>query len=103
VVPGWQGINVPVPASIIDALRAAHANGARLLSICSGSFVLAAAGLLDGKRATTRWRYADELHRRYPRIHVDPDVRRFRAARGMSPGGIATQNTLDSSLMENRM
>jgi AraC family transcriptional activator FtrA len=74
VVPGWQGINVPVPASIIDALRAAHANGARLLSICSGSFVLAAAGLLDGKRATTHWRYADELHRRYPRIHVDPDV-----------------------------
>jgi AraC family transcriptional activator FtrA len=74
VVPGWQGANVPVPASVIDALRAAHARGARLLSICSGSFVLAATGLLDGRRATTHWRYADELQRRYPQIQVDPDV-----------------------------
>src|SRR5216684_5635208 len=74
VVPGWQGVNVPVPESIIDALRAAHARGARLLSICSGSFVLAATGLLDGRRATTHWRYADDLRRRYPRIQVDPDV-----------------------------
>jgi AraC family transcriptional activator FtrA len=74
VVPGWQGIHVPVPQSVIDALRAAHARGARLLSICSGSFVLAAAGLLDGRRATTHWRYADELRRRYPQIQVDPDV-----------------------------
>jgi AraC family transcriptional activator FtrA len=74
VVPGWRGIDVPVPASVIDALRAAHARGARLLSICSGSFVLAATGLLDGRRATTHWRYADELQRRYPQIQVDPDV-----------------------------
>jgi AraC family transcriptional activator FtrA len=74
VVPGWQGIDVPVPGKIIDALRAAERRGARLLSICSGSFVLAAAGLLDGKRATTHWRYAAALQSRYPAIRVDPDV-----------------------------
>jgi len=74
VVPGWQGIDVPVPAQIIDALRAAERRGARLLSICSGSFVLAAAGLLDGRRATTHWRYAAALQSRYPDIRVDPDV-----------------------------
>jgi AraC family transcriptional activator FtrA len=74
MIPGWQGIGVPVPAPVIDALRAAHRHGARLLSICSGAFVLAATGLLDGKRATTHWRYADELQRRCPRVLVDPGV-----------------------------
>jgi len=74
IVPGWKGIDAPVPTRLIDALQRAHANGARLVSICSGSFVLAATGLLDGKRATTHWRYADALQRRYPRIHVDPAV-----------------------------
>jgi len=74
VIPGWKGVEVPVPARIVDALRDAHARGARLLSICSGAFVLAATGLLDGRRATTHWRYADALRRRYPRIEVDPDV-----------------------------
>jgi AraC family transcriptional regulator, transcriptional activator FtrA len=74
MIPGWHDIDVPVPAAIIDALRKAHGRGARLLSICSGSFVLAAAGLLDGKRATTHWRYADELQRRYPAVQVDPKV-----------------------------
>jgi AraC family transcriptional regulator, transcriptional activator FtrA len=74
VIPGWRGINVPVPFGIIEALRKAHSRGARLLSICSGSFVLAATGLLDGKRATTHWRYAEALQRCYPKIQVDPAV-----------------------------
>jgi AraC family transcriptional activator FtrA len=74
IIPGWKGIDVPVPAPVLDALRAAHARGARLLSICSGAFVLAATGLLDGKRASTHWRYADALQRKYPRIAVDPAV-----------------------------
>ena len=74
VIPGWQGIDVPVPQAILDALRGAHAHGARLLSICSGAFVLAATGLLDGRRATTHWRYAEALQRRYPTICVDPNV-----------------------------
>lgn len=74
VIPGWEGIDVPVPHAILEALRGAHARGARLLSICSGAFVLAAAGLLDGRRATTHWRYADELQRRYPQVCVDAKV-----------------------------
>jgi AraC family transcriptional regulator, transcriptional activator FtrA len=74
VIPGWQGTDVPVPRPIIDALCAAHNRGARLLSICSGSFVLAATGLLNGKRATTHWRYAADLKRHYPSIEVDPEV-----------------------------
>src|ERR1700729_2465174 len=74
VIPGWEGIDVPVPQAILDALRDAHARGARLLSICSGAFVLAATGLLDGRRATTHWRYAEALQRRYPKISVDANV-----------------------------
>ena len=74
ILPGWKGIDVPVPARVLQALREAHARGARLLSICSGAFVLAATGLLDGRRATTHWRYADALQRKYPRIAVDPAV-----------------------------
>jgi AraC family transcriptional regulator, transcriptional activator FtrA len=74
VIPGWRGSDIPVPQPIIEALREAHRRGARLLSICSGSFVLAATGLLDGRRATTHWRYTEELQRRYPRIKVEPGV-----------------------------
>lgn len=74
LVPGWSGIDVPVPETLINAIRAAHARGARIASICSGVFVLAAAGLLDGRRATTHWRYVDALRVRYPSIEVDGDV-----------------------------
>lgn len=74
IIPGWKSIEAPVPRRVCDALRQAHARGARLLSICSGSFVLAATGLLDERRATTHWLYAEEMQRRYPRIHVDADV-----------------------------
>lgn len=62
------------PQEIIDALRTAHARGAVLLSVCSGSFLLAEAGLVDGRRITTHWRHADELTARYPQVEVDPDV-----------------------------
>lgn len=74
VIPGWEGIDVPVPPVLLEALRKAHARGARLLSICSGSFVLAATGLLDGRRATTHWRYAEAFRRRFPAVEVDPKV-----------------------------
>jgi transcriptional regulator GlxA family with amidase domain len=59
---------------LLDALRRAHRRGARIMSVCSGAFVLAAAGLLDGRTATTHWMYASELARSYPKITVDPDV-----------------------------
>jgi AraC family transcriptional activator FtrA len=74
VIPGWRDPRETPPARLIDALRRAHRRGARLVSICSGVFVIAATGLLNGKRATTHWRYTDELARRYPEIHIQPDV-----------------------------
>jgi AraC family transcriptional regulator, transcriptional activator FtrA len=74
IVPGWRGADQPVPPSLVRALRRAHAKGARLLSFCSGVFVLAATGLLDGKRATTHWRYSDRLAKAYPHIGVVADV-----------------------------
>ncbi|MFA5121229.1 transcriptional regulator FtrA [Zavarzinia sp.] len=74
VVPGWRGAEAPLPAALVAALRRAHARGARLLSICSGVFVLAGAGLLDGRRATTHWRHAPVLAARFPAVTVDPDV-----------------------------
>ncbi|SDO30841.1 Transcriptional regulator GlxA family, contains an amidase domain and an AraC-type DNA-binding HTH domain [Microbacterium sp. ru370.1] len=63
-----------VDERVLEVVRAAHARGAWLLSVCSGSFVIAASGVLDGKRATTHWRYADTMARMYPQIDVDPDV-----------------------------
>lgn len=74
IVPGWRDRAEPPPPALIAALQRAHEQGARLLSICSGVFVLAATGLLEGRRATTHWRYADELGRRFPGIEVDPQV-----------------------------
>jgi AraC family transcriptional regulator, transcriptional activator FtrA len=74
LVPGWRGIDAPVPDRLVAGLRAAHAAGARIASLCSGAFVLAAAGLLDGRRATTHWRYAQMLVSRYPAITFVPDV-----------------------------
>ncbi len=73
VVPGWP-INAEVPQPLVRVLRSAHARGARLLSICSGAFLLAATGLLDGQRATTHWRYADALATRFANVGVDSGV-----------------------------
>jgi AraC family transcriptional activator FtrA len=73
IIPGWRVHDTP-PAPLIAALRRAHARGARLVSICSGVFVLAATGLLDGRQATTHWRYVETLRSRYPKIRVEPDV-----------------------------
>lgn len=73
VIPGWRDADEPPPPALLDAIRAAHARGARLCSICSGVFVLAAAGVLDGLRATTHWRYTERLARRHPRVVVQPD------------------------------
>lgn len=89
IVPGWRGAEAPVPDHLINALRKAHANGARIASICSGVFVLAATGLLNGHRATTHWRYTDTLARMYPEITVDPDVLFVQADRVYSSAGSA--------------
>lgn len=74
IVPSWNDTSVSPPKKLLDALRKAHQRGTRIVSFCLGSFVLAAAGLLDGRRATTHWQWAGELAERYPHIHVEPDV-----------------------------
>ncbi|MET0711997.1 MAG: helix-turn-helix domain-containing protein [Jiangellaceae bacterium] len=71
VVPGWHG---EPSAAVIAALRAANKRGARLVSICSGAFLIAATGLLDGGEAATHWRYASALAERHPAITVNADV-----------------------------
>lgn len=75
LVPGrQQAADDEVPPAVVEAVRRAHRRGARIVSLCSGVFVLAAAGLLDGRRAATHWARADELAARYPQVRVDPGV-----------------------------
>ena len=74
IVPGIGDSAWPLPEEPLAALRAAAGRGARVASICTGAFVLAAAGLLDGRRATTHWRYARRLAREFPAVTVDPGV-----------------------------
>ena len=74
IVPGSPDIDSPPSHALINALSRARIAGKRVASICSGVFVLAAAGLLDGRRAAVHWANAEELSRRYPRIAVDPNV-----------------------------
>ena len=74
VIPGWRNPLEQPPTKLVHSLQRAHRRGARLVSVCSGVFVLAATGLLNDRRATTHWRYAKELARQYPRIRIDPDV-----------------------------
>lgn len=73
LIPGWRDPDKQPPAALLRKIRAAYERGARLASICSGVFVLAAAGVLDGKMATTHWRYADRLAARHPAIRVRPN------------------------------
>jgi AraC family transcriptional activator FtrA len=63
-----------VPTAVLAALRQAHDRGARIVSLCTGAFILAAAGLLAGRSATTHWSECAELARRHPDVHVDPRV-----------------------------
>ncbi|MCZ7437104.1 transcriptional regulator FtrA [Micromonospora sp. WMMC241] len=74
IIPGVGDVHGAPSPAVIAALRGARRRGARIVSICSGAFALAAAGLLDGRRATTHWRYAELLQRRFPLVRVDPDV-----------------------------
>lgn len=74
IVPGWSSPEVDPSTELVASLQRAHRRGARIVSICTGAFVLAAAGLLDGHRATTHWLYVDALRERYPHVEIDPSV-----------------------------
>jgi len=74
IVPAWSGPHDETPEALLDALRAANARGAQLVGLCLGAFVLAAAGLLDGRPATTHWAWAADFARRFPKVKVDPQV-----------------------------
>ena len=89
VIPGVADVSKPFPSSVLDALRKAHTRGARLASVCSGAFILAATGLLDGKRATTHWAAARALTAMYPAIEVDPAVLYVDLGRLLTSAGAA--------------
>jgi transcriptional regulator GlxA family with amidase domain len=89
IVPGFEHIDRPVPAAIVRAIEAADRRRARLISICTGAFALAAAGVLDGRRATTHWRHAAELRDRHPAIDVDASVLFVDEGRVLTSAGIA--------------
>jgi AraC family transcriptional activator FtrA len=89
VVPGWASPELEPSKALLRALVAAHERGARIVSICTGAFVLAAAGLLDERRATTHWMFADLLQERYPRVQVDASVLYIADDTVMTSGGTA--------------
>jgi AraC family transcriptional regulator, transcriptional activator FtrA len=90
VVPGYAGADeVPPPAAALEALRAAHARGARMMSVCTGAFALAHAGLLDGRRATTHWHSTAALAAQFPAVRVDPDVLYVDEGRVLTSAGVA--------------
>jgi AraC family transcriptional activator FtrA len=89
VIPGWRDPAEAPPPQLLAKLRAAAARGARLCSICSGVFVLAAAGVLDGRRVTTHWRYAAQLAASYPRIRVEANALYVDEGRVLTSAGSA--------------
>ena len=89
VVPGWSDPDEPPSPELSSALLDAHDRGARIVSLCTGAFVLAHTGLLDGRRATTHWLYADRLRERYPAVDLDPHVLYVVDGRVMTSAGTA--------------
>jgi transcriptional regulator GlxA family with amidase domain len=89
IVPGTDDVSQPTPPAVLAALRAAALSSVRIASVCSGAFVLAEAGLLDGLRATTHWLAAPLLAARYPGIRVDPDVLYVDEGRILTSAGAA--------------
>jgi transcriptional regulator GlxA family with amidase domain len=89
VVPSWRDVDARPPDAILDALNAAHARGALVVGLCLGAFVLAHAGLLDGKQATTHWAWAAQLAQDFPQIDVDAKVLYVEQDQVLTSAGVA--------------
>ncbi|MEY9894164.1 transcriptional regulator GlxA family with amidase domain [Catenulispora sp. MAP5-51] len=100
VAGGDNLVTEPIPADLIDAVRGLHPRANRLVSICTGSFVLAAAGLLDGRRATTHWQHADLLARAYPKVRVVPDALFVEDGQVFTSAGVSAGIDLSLALVE---
>lgn len=101
LVPGWRNPLIPNEPALIAALRRAHRRGARLVSFCSGAFVLAEAGLLDGRPATTHWADADAFRARYPAVRLDPAVLYVDDGQVLTSAGAAASIDLSVHLIRN--
>lgn len=89
IVPSWRDPNEKPPAMLLQALVQAHGRGALVVGLCLGAFVLAEAGLLARRRATTHWAYADDFARRFPQVRLDPDVLYVEEERVLTSAGTA--------------
>jgi AraC family transcriptional activator FtrA len=89
VVPGGPSPEVPPPPAVVSALRLARERGARVMSVCTGAFVLAHAGILDGLRATTHWQFTAQLAAMFPKVKVDPKVLYVDEGEVLTSAGVA--------------
>jgi len=89
IVPGFENTSAEIPPAVVAAVRTADRRGARMVSICTGAFVLAAAGVLDGRRATTHWRHTTEFRGRFPQVDLDPNVLYVDDGRVLTSAGVA--------------
>jgi transcriptional regulator GlxA family with amidase domain len=89
VIPAWPARGRPAPAAVVAALRRAARQGARIVTVCSGTFLVAQAGLLDGLPATTHWMYAGDLAAQFPAVDVRPDVLYVDAGQVLTSAGTA--------------
>jgi len=101
IIPGGAGLRAPrVADPIVSWIRQNHERIRRIASVCTGLFGLAATGLLDGRRAATHWRFADELKKLYPNVRVDPDAIFVRDGKYYSSAGVTAGIDLALALIE---
>jgi transcriptional regulator GlxA family with amidase domain len=89
IVPSWRDVTERPPEDLLRALRRAHARGATIVGLCLGAFVLAETGLLDGRAATTHWRWAPDFRQRFPKVTLDADVLYIEDGRVVTSAGTA--------------
>ncbi len=100
IVPGWRNIDQVPPDNILDALRVASARGCRIVSFCSGAFVLGHAGLLDGKCATTHWRWSTSFRAQFPNVDLRAESLFNQSGNIFTSGGSAAALDLCLALIE---